>query len=112
MRSRSSSRYITATLAPTNRNGRCPITKRPPCWRTNRSPGGLEATLGDTKKRTAALPTRRSAATTSSFLFIKASLISDALSGTRHSNKAHDGTDSAQHHEEIEECSDSQRHGE
>src|SRR5262245_44514289 len=105
MRSRSSSRYITATFAPTNRNGFCPIMKRPPRWRTNLSRGVLGVEFGEaTKTRTAALPIR-SAATASSFLFIK-------LSRIRHSDKTHNRTNRPEYYKQVEECANAQRHTE
>src|SRR5829696_9517342 len=104
MRARSSSRYISATFAPTNRNGFCPTKKRPPRCRTNSSFAPLVATFGEaTKRRTAALPTRSSAATINSFLFIN-----NNLSGVCHSDKTHNRTNGAQENEQVEECTDSE----
>src|SRR5215208_1557111 len=109
MLARSSSRYISATLAPTNRNGFCPTNKRPPRCRTNWSFALLLAAFGEaTKKRPAALPTSSSAAITNSFLFINK--INDHLSGIRHPHETHNRTNSPQHYKEVEECTDSESH--
>src|SRR5688572_31134937 len=108
MRSRSSSRYITATFAPTKRNGLLPTRNRPPRWRANcfrGAPLPSEFAARDApNNRTAALPTRISAATVNSFLFIN----EVSLARARHPNKPHNRADRSQHHEQIKERADTQ----
>src|SRR5688500_1425111 len=108
MRSRSSSRYITATFAPTTRNGLLSTKKRPPRCRANGSPEApapLSAAGEAFKKRTAALPTRISAATRNSFFFIN----DVSLARARHPNKTHDRANRPQYHKQIKESADTQR---
>src|SRR6476469_8473569 len=97
---RSSSRYITATFAPTKRKGRLPTKKRPPRCRTNALAGEFVATFGEaTKKRTAALASNTSAATAISFLLIKP-LKSEPLIRVCQADETHNCADRAKHYKQ------------
>jgi hypothetical protein len=101
---------MTATFAPTKRNGRFPTKKRPLRCHTNWPEPGLVVEFGEAiKNRTAALEISTSAATGISFLIIKASKLRN-LSRARHPDKTHNRTDGAHDYKQVKERSDAQGH--
>src|SRR5687768_14030853 len=120
MRARSSSRYMTDTLAPTKRNDLPSNTRRAPraCTNPAGTPGAESSCALQFKNRIAALAIIMSAATTNvlfpiwvnfkrgrpsvnSSLMLAGKLVASA--GAGHTNKAHDGAESPNDDESIEE---------
>src|SRR5687768_12703 len=114
---RSSSRYITATLAPTNRKGRPSITNWLPRVRTNEAGSGRSFEGPRPRKKKNAAPTANASATVAiTFLTIKRTIgplghigpkqIGGRLPWVRQSDEAHNRTDGPDYNKEVEERED------
>src|SRR2546427_4253736 len=103
MCARSSSRYITATLAPTNRNGLRSITNRRPfvCTKPAR-PRGIERRQLAIAKKTAAPAIKVDAASRSCFLAMNPG--TNDLPRAGQTDKSHDGASSGKNCKQVKEA--------